>query len=409
MRVQFLKSLLLIIGLSFVVGGLSGCSGDSNADKKAIEVVHKQTWKEVLIVEGEIKAATSTTLNVPGTGWDKRKLLEMVPDGSFVVKDQLIARFDAPDARVKLSQAEIDLLRKAIVENDLQANADINAANLSADTSKVVGDLQLSRRYANADLKIFAQNKILDVLLDIGFLNDKQEYLTWKNKQSGMRTQANQAVIGSQKESVSNIIVQQKKNLSDLELHAPHDGVFILGRKWDGSLPQIGGQSWAGDEFGMLPDLEQQLASFSVAEGQAFGLKEGLPVKVKLAGTGIELNLIVTKVGKNASTKSRESPVKYSNFEAKIDQKSVRQYELKPGQALAGTVILLDQKESLTVPNIALVQEGKDYFVFVQKNSTISKQKIELGLRGPIRSEIKLGLEIGDQVMLVPEKKEEKS
>ena len=68
MRVQFLKFLLLIIGLSFVVGGLSGCSGDSNADKKAIEVVHKQAWKEVLIVEGEIKA-----------GKTKEEVLKILP------------------------------------------------------------------------------------------------------------------------------------------------------------------------------------------------------------------------------------------------------------------------------------------------------------------------------------------
>lgn len=401
MRNRFCYAFLLI-------AFLNACSGDHGVSLDATEIVTKKTWKENLIVEGEIKTAASTSLNIPGSGWDKRRLLEMVPEGSFVKKGQLIARFDAPDARVKLSQAEIDLMRKAIVETDLLSNAQIGVATLAADTSKVEGDLQLSRRYANADLKIFAQNKILDVLLDIGFLNDKQEYLIWKNKQSDIRTKTNQAVVLSQKESVQNIITQQKKNLSDLELYAPHDGVFILLRKWDGSLPQIGGQSWAGEEFGMLPDLEQQIASFSVPEGQAFALKEGLPVRVKLAGTGIELDLMVTKIGKNASTKSRESPVKYSDFEAKIDQEYVRKFGLKPGQAITGNVSLLNQTKSITVPNIALVQDGKEFYVYVKQDGKNLKKKVELGSRGPIRSEIKLGLNEGEELLLVPEKNDNK-
>lgn len=402
MKKRILSSLLLFVFLN-------GCSGDHDASREAIEIVSKKTWKETLAVEGEIKSAVSTSLNIPGVGWDKRRLLEMVPEGSFVKKGQLIARFDAPDARVKLSQAEIDLLRKAIVETDLLSNAQIGVATLAADTSKVEGDLQLSRRYANADLKIFAQNKILDVLLDIGFLNDKQEYLLWKNKQTDIRTQTNQAVVISQKESVQNIITQQKKNLSDLELYAPHDGVFILIRKWDGSLPQIGGQSWAGDEFGILPDLEQQIASFSVPEAQAFGLKEGLPVTVKLAGTEIELNLVVTKIGNNATTKSRESPVKYSDFEAKIDQENVRKFGLRPGQAIAGNVVLLNQAMSLTVPNISLVQDGKEFFVYVKQDGKSEKKKVELGLRGPIRSEVKSGLHEGAELLLVPDNNKKKN
>jgi HlyD family secretion protein len=400
-----MKKVFLALSLITLI---SACSGDQDTNNKAIEVISKKAWKETLIADGEIKTAASTSLNVPGAGWDKRRLLEMVPEGSFVKKGQLIARFDAPDARVKLSQAEIDLLRKAIIETDLQANAQMGVATLAADTSKVEGDLQLSRRYANTDLKIFAQNKILDVLLDIGFLNDKQEYLIWKNKQSDIRTKTNQAVVSSQKESVQNIITQQKKNLSDLELYAPHDGVFILLRKWDGSLPQVGGQSWAGDEFGVLPDLEQQIASFSVPEGQAFGLKEGLPVIAKLAGTGIELNLVVTKVGKNSSTKSRESPAKFSTFEAKLDQTLVKKNELKPGQAMTGKVVLLDYTSSLTVPNIALIQDGKEFSIYVLNGNNAVKKKVELGLRGPIRSEVKSGLLEGEKLLIVPEKNENK-
>jgi multidrug efflux pump subunit AcrA (membrane-fusion protein) len=397
------------IALLTMLFGLSACGGESSSEAVPIEVVEARQWQEELAADGEIKAAASTQLNVPGTGWDQRNLVSMVANGSLVEKGQVIAVFDAAQSRVKLSQAETDLLRKELLELGIQSTAELGRAELSSDSAKVTGDLNLSKRYANADLQIFAQNKILDTLVDIGFLNHKQDYLKWKNNQIGARSNADQAVVQSQKESVTLTIEQQRKSLSSLELKAPHEGVFLLKPRWDSTLPQVGSKLWAGEEFGSLPDLEQQVAKFSIAEGAAFGLKEGQAIKVRLSGTGTELDLKVTKVGKTASTKSRESPVKYSDFEANIGQDLVRKFVLKPGQAITGRVTLLNSSKVLTVPNIALVQEGADYFVYLMEKSTKLKQKVELGLRGQIRSEVKSGLSAGAKLVLVPEKKEDKS
>ncbi|MBC3807403.1 secretion protein HlyD [Undibacterium seohonense] len=404
-----MKKMNTIFACFIVLANLTACSSDSSGDGVPVEVVEARSWQEEIHADGEIKAAASTQLNVPGTGWDQRTLVSMVANGSLVEKGQTIAVFDAAQSRMKLSQAETDLLRKELIELGIQSNAELGRAELSSDSAKVTGDLNLSKRYANADLQIFAQNKILDTLVDIGFLNHKQDYLKWKNNQIGARSHADQAVVQSQKESVTLTIEQQRKSLSALELRAPHEGVFLLKPRWNGSLPQVGSKMWAGEEFGSLPDLEQQVAKFSIAEGAAFGLKEGQAIKVRLSGTGTELDLKVTKVGKTASTKSRESPVKYSDFEANIGQDLVRKFVLKPGQAITGRVTLLDSKKVLTVPNIALVQEGADYFVYLMEKSTKLKQKVELGLRGQIRSEVKSGLSAGAKLVLVPEKKEDKS
>nr|WP_315466503.1 secretion protein HlyD [uncultured Undibacterium sp.] len=404
-----MKKINTIFACFIGLANLTACSSDSSGDGVPVEVVEARSWQEEIQADGEIKAAASTQLNVPGTGWDQRTLVSMVANGSLVEKGQTIAVFDAAQSRMKLSQAETDLLRKELMELGIQSNAELGRAELSSDSAKVTGDLNLSKRYANADLQIFAQNKILDTLVDIGFLNHKQDYLKWKNNQIGARSHADQAVVQSQKESVTLTIEQQRKSLSALELRAPHEGVFLLKPRWNGSLPQVGSKMWAGEEFGSLPDLEQQVAKFSIAEGAAFGLKEGQAIKVRLSGTGTELDLKVTKVGKTASTKSRESPVKYSDFEASIGQDLVRKFVLKPGQAITGRVTLLDSKRVLTVPNIALVQEGADYFVYLMEKSTKLKQKVELGLRGQIRSEVKSGLSAGAKLVLVPEKKEDKS
>lgn len=388
--------------------GLVACGSDHEDDVLPTEKVQQRAWHEELIADGEIKAAASTSLSVPGEGWDQRNLLSMVPNGSVVEKGQVIASFDAAESRVQLSQSEVDLLRKELNEAAIVAQSNLGRAELGSESSKVDTDLNLSKRYANADLKIFAQNSILDKLVDIGFLTDKQGYLSWKKGQLGMRQEAEQAVIGSQKESINLKINQKRKSLSSLQLLAPHQGVFILKPRWDGTLPQVGGKLWAGDEFGALPDLEKQVARFSIAEGAAFGLKEGQLVKVRLSGTGTELNLKVSKVGKTASTKSRESPVKYSDFEVVIDDAMVKQYGLKPGQAVSAKVDLLDMPNVISVPNIALVQDGAEYSVWVMNGAKAEKRRIDLGMRGPVRTEVKSGLKVGEDIVLTPQDKDEK-
>ena len=394
----------LAASLTLAATLLAGCDGTSSTPAGASETLAARTWSETLDVDGEITAATSTPLTVPGSGWSSRVLVQMVPDGSSVTKGQVVARFDAPQARAELSQADVELLRKTLAEEANRRNAAVERGVLTGDRARVEDDLGLSRRYANVDLSIFARNTILDALADVGFLTKKRAYLDWKGGQVQARTAAQEAVLHSQRDSVAQNAAQQRKSLDALELVAPHDGIFQLAARWDGSKPQVGANQMAGEPFGTLPDLDQLVAHFNVAEGQTYGLKPGLPVRVRLAGTGTELDLVVTRVGSSASTISPESPVKYSDFDAAIATEQAHKLGLKPGQALHGTVRLVGKPSALTVPNIALVQDGASYAVYTLDAGAPVRHKVELGLRGPVRSEIKGGLAPGARIVLLPPK-----
>lgn len=392
------------LAASCVLAALALGHVDEAAGSAPTETLALRPWVETLEVDGDIKAAASTPLTVPGSGWDNRGLLEMVEDGRAVKKGDVIARFDAPQARMELSQAEMELLRKELGVRTLVDQAAMSRAELSADSAKVKGDLDLSERYADIKVEsgVLTRNQILDALQDAGFLKNKRSYLGWKTGQLDVRTAAERAVMLSQKDSVSLTAGQRRKGLAMLELIAPHDGVFLLAAKWDGSKPQLGASLRAGQEFGKLPDATQLIATFSVAEAAAFGLKPGLPVRARLAGAGTEFDLTVTKVGSNASAKSRESPVKYSELEAAIDPALAARLGLAPGQAVHATVRLVDRPAALTVPNLALVQDGATYSVLVGDKPPGVRQIVELGQRGPVRSEIKSGLRAGSRVLLVP-------
>jgi HlyD family secretion protein len=383
---------------------LSGCDAASVPAAGPGETLAARAWTETLEADGEIKAAANTPLAVPGSEWSTRVLVDMVADGSSVTKGQVVARFDAPQARAELSQADVELLRKTLAEEANRQTAAVERGVLAGDRAKVEDDLRLSQRYAGVDLSVFARNTILDALADVGFLTKKRTYLDWKGGQAQARTAAQDAVLHSQRDSVLQSAAQQRKSLDALELVAPHDGVFLLAARWDGAKPQVGSSQMAGMPFGALPDFDHLVAHFSVAEGLAYGLKPGLPVRVRLAGTGTQLDLTVTRVGNSASTISPESPVKYSDFDAAIGTDQARKLGLKPGQALHGTVRLVARAAALTVPNIALVQDGAAYAVYTIDAGRPVKHAVELGLRGPVRSEIRSGLAPGARVVLLPPK-----
>jgi hypothetical protein len=112
----------------------------------------------------------------------------------------------------------------------------------------------------------------------------------------------------------------------------------------------------------------------------------------------------VTRVGSSAGVISPESPVKYSDFDAAIGTDMARKLGLKPGQALHGTVQLVTKAAVLTVPNIALVQDGAAHAVYTVDAGRTVKHKVELGQRGPVRSEIRSGLASGARIVLLPPK-----
>ena len=401
MRPPMLRPCLFAAALAAL---LSGCGSASSTAGGPAETLAPRAWTETLEADGEIRAAANTPLTVPGSGWSGRVLVEMIPDGSSVTKGQVVARFDAPQARAELSQADVELLRKTLAEEANRQNAAVEKNVLAGERARVEDDLGLSRRYEGVDLSLFPRNEILDALADVGFLTKKRTYLDWKVGQAQARATAQDAVLHSQRDSVAQNAAQQRKSLDALELVAPHDGVFLLAARWDGAKPQVGANQMAGEPFGTLPELDQLVAHFTVAEGQAYGLKPGLPVRVRLAGTGLALDLTVTRVGSSASVVSPESPVKYSDFDAAIDTDTARKLGLKPGQALHGTVRLVTQAAALTVPNIALVQDGAAYAVYTIDGGSPVKHKVELGLRGPVRSEIKGGVAPGARIVLLPPK-----
>lgn len=394
------RHLILATALAGAIG-LGACtSGQETASPT--ETLAEREWHETLVADGELRAQKNTPLLVPGSQFEGRQLIEIIPEGSLVEKDQVVARFDAPQARVDLDQNELELLRNELTRRAQVDTGGLSAQQLSTDMAQVDTDLSLSQRYANADFSVFARNEILDALQDTGFLTEKKQYLGWRRGQTDERTSVDLAVIDSARATVAVTVEQKRASLNALEVRAPHAGVFLLKASWDGVKPSAGSNLWPGNDFAEIPDLSGLIARFNLPQSQTQFLKEGQSVRIRLAGTGIEFDATLSKVSNSASVKNRESPVKYTDFDVEIPIEAVRSHQLRPGQAVRGTVSLVKSVEALTVPNVALIQDGGQFFVQRAQGGDRERIAIELGTRGPIRSQVNKGLKVGDRIVLAP-------
>jgi hypothetical protein len=383
---------------------LLGACADHEQPQAPIEIVQQAPLELRIQATGQLRAARSTTLQVPGSNWSRRQLHWMVPEGSRVSAGELVARFGADDSQVELAKAQVDLLRNALAKAGKAAEMQAGGARIDADLAQVGTDLGIARRYAGADLDAIARNDILDAIQDQAFLSQKSDYLKWRRDQTGQRGAAELAVLDSQNASHAMNAKRRSDDLTALELRAPHDGVVILSANWAGDKPRVGAAMWAGNEFGSLPDLADLEVEFSVPPQDAAGLVLGSVVICAPIGRPSQrIESAVSWIASAAQASHSDNPAKWLKLRAKIPAEAVREFDLVPGQSLSAEVYAARERAAFSVPNVAILSSAGENFVLLRSSSgAVSRRAVQLGERGPARTRVISGLAPGDAVLLTP-------
>jgi hypothetical protein len=351
--------------------------------------------------DGTLRASKSTPLTVPGKQWAQRQLQWVLPDGSVVKQGELIARFSAEESKQELATALIEVQRNALMRANKQGELDDALGKLEVDLAQVQGQLGVAHRYAGATDLAIARNTILDYVLDEQFLGAKQNTLNWRKDLSGKRGAAALALIDAQRATNAHLADERRADLDALELHAPHAGLLLLQANWANEKPRIGSGLWAGNPFASLPDTSALEVELSLPQSESTGIREGL--SVELAALGAPEQKVATKlswVAAAAQVKGRESPVKYLSMKAPVPAEAAERWHWAPGQRFSARIVLLDAKDALTVANIALKTEGDAATLTVRAHGHDEVRQVQLGVRGPARTEVLGGLAPGDEVVL---------
>ncbi len=351
--------------------------------------------------EGELRSAKPTPLNVPGKNWAQRQVAWMLPEGTLVKKGDVLARFVSPEGEQQLAQAMIDLQRNALARAAKESGLESTQGRVEVDLSLVAVQLGIAQRYADADLSTVARNQVLDAIEDKEYLQVRQGTLQWQRDQSGVRGGAELAVLDAQRATFDMAAKTRKDDLDALELRAPNDGVLLLATNWSGDKPMVGANLRAGFEFGSLPDTSTMEVEIDLPQIEAQGVQAGDAVVLHPLGRPDQrIASKLSWVASAAKVRNRESPVKFLSMRAPIPADAIERYRLIPGQRFAASVVLLDAKDAMAVPNVAIEQRDDRHWVQVKQGNDYVAREVKLGVRGTARSQVLTGLKPGDEVRL---------
>ena len=351
--------------------------------------------------EGELRSAKPTPLNVPGKNWAQRQVEWMLPEGSLVKKGDVLARFVSPEGEQQLAQAMIDLQRNALARAAKESGLESAQGRVEVDLSRVAVQLGIAQRYAGADLSTVARNQVLDAIEDREYLQVRQGVLQWQRDQSGVRGGAELAVLDAQRATFDMNAKTRKDDLEALELRAPNDGVLLLAANWSGDKPTVGANLRAGFEFASLRDTSTMEVEIDLPQIEAQGVQAGDAVVLHPLGRPDQrIDSRLSWVASAAKVRNRESPVKFLSMRAPIPADAIERYRLIPGQRFAASVVLLDAKNAMAVPNVAIEQRDDRHWVQVKQGNDYVSREVKLGVRGTARSQVLSGLKPGEQVRL---------
>lgn len=176
-----------------------------------------------------------------------------------------------------------------------------------------------------------------------------------------------------------------ESRLEDRIIRAPFAGVVGLRNVSVGALIQ------PGTQITTLDDDSVMKLDFTVPSNYLTDLRVGLPIVARARAFGDrEFD------GEISAIDSQIDPVTRSiTVRALIDNDDLA---LKPG-LLMSVDILKNQRETLVVPEDALIPEGKDNYVFTVVDGKAEKKKVELGARRPGDVEILAGLDEGETII----------
>jgi RND family efflux transporter MFP subunit len=281
---------------------------------------------------------------------------------------------------------------KAVVQSDAKIG--------EVDTAyKVAGyEVEYAHQFQKLDSEVFSRREIAESMVDGELAEFKQDNATHSRETQRALARTELEILAIQQGQAEQKIEEAENGLEDLEVRAPHDGIFNLKATWQG-LPEVGSQMWSGLQVGEIPDLSVVQAEVFVLEADAGSLVVGKAARVVVeAYPGHPLAGEITRVDKVAKPRLRGSPVQY--FGVTISFPETDRAIMKPGQRVRATLFLEEYEEVLAVPRQAVFEEDGQRHVFIREAGAYSARVIEVAASTMGRHIISEGLHEGDVVAL---------
>ncbi len=392
--------LLIILLVMFI----SACSQQQEIAVPTLTI--KQSNIQFTVrAQGDLEAVNSTPI-VAGSNSRRPQVLSWIADQySIVKKGDVIARFDGVPFQLEVDEAQYEMNKLMFSKLQKQREMDLSIDDFKNE-EKVVGFEYLMAQKFNIDNPLlYTKIEMIDAADNEEFLEAKSKHLKVMAGHHENKSKSEIGLIESQDQLQKMKLERNKSNLEALTITAPHDGILVLEKSWDGSLPQAGKSVFAGRKIAKLPDLAKMQAKIYVPEIEAVGLKEGQQVMIKLHAFANEVfTAKITTISKTAQSKQRDNPIKYFIVTAVINEQD--RDKLLPGQRLDAIIKISENIQGIALPIQTIFRDGSKTWVYLKQNNEFIKTDVRIGLCSTSQCVIESGLKDQDNIALIDPTKE---
>lgn len=351
-----------------------------------------------ILAEGNLAAVDATPITAPMEAQEALKISWIVQDGTRVKKDDVLVRFDPTDMERKLVDGGADLATADSRIDGLEAQSRGAIRNLDRDASMARRELEYAGEFQQKDAEIFSRASIIESEIDRDLASEK---LRHAESVKGIRerlTRVDLDLLRIEGKKANLKIDQAKKGLAAMEVRAPHDGIVVLERGWQG-VKKVGDSVWPGEPIAEIPKLDAMKAEVYVLEADAGGLAVGQAATIALeSNPDRSFPAKIKKVDAFAKRRVNWIPVQYFGVTLEID-KTLPEL-MKPGQRLRATIVLDEKPDALSVPRSAVFDKDGKKLVYRKHGRAFDPVEVTLGSTAVGRVVVEKGLAAGDIVAL---------
>ena len=300
---------------------------------------------ESLRLDGEVFARRSVQIAPPAIDdlW-QLTLTQLVPDGTPVTKDQVVAAFDSSEvmrgltekqSALKEKETQRERLRLELAERErTEALATAQAkSNAEKATRKADQPADIVRRVDYQKLVIEREQAEKQLALAIR----REAAAAEQRKQEWRLVEAELAQLRAE-------VARSQRAMAELNVKAPRDGIILHQSNWQGEKFDVGSQVFRGQSVALIPDVSTLIARVAVPETEIRHVRMGMKARVVVeGGAGQAIEGEVTEIGRAVRSKSRAQLVPV--VDAVVSFKAQGQ-ALKPGQPVRVMLVAGAEKKS---------------------------------------------------------------
>ena len=390
-----LVSNLLVSSLLTSACRTTQASGD---DVPTFIVAEPEPFVREIPAEGHLEAAEATPISTPPDANQPMKISWLAPDGEPVAKDQVVARFDDTEMKLKLedSLASMDATGSKMAKEKVDGALMRTRRDRSADVA--AEEAAFAREFESDDANIFSRMELLDTAIDLDLALAKAEHARRVKTIERKVSSGKLDLLGIERKQAEREVTHAREGLTKLEVRAQHEGLFVLERGWRGDTMKVGDTVWPGQKLAEIPLVTTLEAKLYVLEADAGSVTTDLPASVEVeAHPGQHYDGKIKELAKLASRRNPKVPVQF--FEVTVELDKTDPATMSVGQRVRARIEIRDDA-ALIVPRQAVFERNTKSVVYRRAGAEFEPVEVTLGPASAGRIIVRNGLEPGDAIAL---------